>query len=327
MEKPSMPKRSIIDPSYGAEGEFPEDRTFSLLEFNVLADAYSKEESLKHSLLSSLTWKSRGPLLITKILEHNPNIVCLVEVDKFDFFKEQLQKHGYIGFYKQKLLHKPDGVALFFKKDRFELLSNTSFTLDGGNGLPNNSWDQVALAVKLKLKTKEINNDQTSTFVVAVTHLKSNRGTDCDHIRLAQQQNLLEKLEAWDTEHSETIICGDFNYTPRSPCYYVMIKGNIKGAVMGNYSLKQLKSAPRVTLSNRMVFKSAYNLGQLAPGKEPWTRYTSKLGGTLDYIYYTQGFAVTGILSIPNRSEMPCYLPFDDFPSDHINLYCQFALK
>jgi len=214
-------------------------------------------------------------------------------------------------------------LPFFFQSNKFELLRHTSFTLDGGNGLPEKSWDQVALVAELKF----IQTDQKDSPVVTVvaTHLKSNHGGDFENIRVAQLKNLLERLLKWDTENRPTIICGDFNCNPSSACYRLLFKGEAKGVVAGEVLDKNKKIQTKVTLSHPRKFLSAYNLGKPKPGLEPWTTYTKSNACTLDYIWYTESLIATGILSIPEKRDMPSYIPSSHFPSDHLLLVAHFA--
>ena len=50
-------------------------------------------------------------ILIKEILEHNPDIGCLEEVDCFHLIKEQLFSHGYQGFF----VPKPKSPCLKFE--------------------------------------------------------------------------------------------------------------------------------------------------------------------------------------------------------------------
>jgi hypothetical protein len=40
------------------------------------------------------------------------------EVDMFDWIDEELQKYGYVGLFRQRPKGTPDGVAIFYKKDK-----------------------------------------------------------------------------------------------------------------------------------------------------------------------------------------------------------------
>ena len=101
--------------------------TISVLQFNCLADALS--DAFPHvSSQSLLTWPHRLPLF-EKIFQALPcDFICLQEVDHFaDCFSPMLGALGYAGaFYQRRPEPSPvslDGVALFWKKDRFKLIS------------------------------------------------------------------------------------------------------------------------------------------------------------------------------------------------------------
>lgn len=61
------------------------------------------------------------------------DIICLQEVDTpyfRDVLKEELSELGYEGLFAQKCLEIPEGVAVFFKQDKFHLEETKSFHLN-----------------------------------------------------------------------------------------------------------------------------------------------------------------------------------------------------
>ena len=68
--------------------------------------------------------------MLEELARHDPDILCLQEVDHFPFLSKSLRALGYQGHFLPKpdspciYLNDntgPDGCAIFFKKDKFEL--------------------------------------------------------------------------------------------------------------------------------------------------------------------------------------------------------------
>lgn len=92
--------------------------TFSVLQFNTLADSLCDSKSFPHSDQSILQWSFRKEKLVQEILQLNADVVQLEEVDHFEMFQEKL-KPVYEGIFKKKnSVNNKDGCAFFYKKDK-----------------------------------------------------------------------------------------------------------------------------------------------------------------------------------------------------------------
>lgn len=114
--------------------------SFSVMTWNVLADIYATSEAYPCSEGHVLSWTFRRERILSEIIQYNPDIVCLQEIqgDHFEeFFAPALLRRGYEGLYKQKTTklfrgsgkHKGgkyvcDGCATFFKVPKFHLLDH-----------------------------------------------------------------------------------------------------------------------------------------------------------------------------------------------------------
>ena len=76
-----------------------------------------------------------SPRLLEEIVERDPDIVALEEVDDFAFFQSNLSRLGYAGFHvpkpsspclKTKDNIGPDGTAVFVRRDRFDIIGRGS---------------------------------------------------------------------------------------------------------------------------------------------------------------------------------------------------------
>ncbi|KAH7647407.1 hypothetical protein FG379_003074 [Cryptosporidium bovis] len=124
-------------------GGFINSTRFKVFSWNVLAEIYASQEVFPHCDAYMLSWSYRKTRIIVEILSHQPDIVCLQEVqtEHFDdFFKPVLQQYGYEGVYKQKTTEiftsgsgrrkdgkfTMDGCATFYKTNKFIAKENYS---------------------------------------------------------------------------------------------------------------------------------------------------------------------------------------------------------
>lgn len=51
-----------------------------------------------------------------ELVDSGGDILCLQEMDQFDFFNDPLVKHGYRGCYLKRTGRRKDGCAIFYKE-------------------------------------------------------------------------------------------------------------------------------------------------------------------------------------------------------------------
>ncbi|KAF4525594.1 hypothetical protein B566_EDAN015532 [Ephemera danica] len=228
-----FPRRQWRNTRLGArvkcEGMRPNAIAISVMSYNVL----SQELLVQHPYLyynhnpEALPWPGRHARFINEIKMHLSDILCLQEVQLThfqDYFKQPLAKLGYEGIYKQRTGNKVDGCALFWKRNNFGLLEQSSveFYQPGVDIL---NRDNIAIIARLGVKGSE---DQ---IVVATTHLLYNpRRYD---IRLAQTQLLLAELDRLshagnNVARYPVILTGDFNLKPHSTVYKLLTRGEFQ---------------------------------------------------------------------------------------------------
>ena len=187
-----------------------------------------------------LKWSNRYPMIIDIITSYDPDIFCLAECNHYYQFKAEFSERGYDSIYAQKASNNPwrvfqdfkrvinqntelskivndnffdkewynldqtqlgDGVAIFYKINRFELLSKSCY-------------ESNPVSVHTLLKDK-ITKDN---IIVTMTHLKSKRANH--HIRLEQIHTIFNRINAIDSSNDvKSIICADLNAddTERTP--------------------------------------------------------------------------------------------------------------
>ena len=265
--------------------------------------------------------------------------MCLEEVDHYtDFFRPQLCKHGYESIFFPKcdspcLLFPdnsgPDGCALFYRSDRFELVTEKEVILKNAKG---GESHQVAILGELRRKigkkkttnqeeAEQIEENKTeeeikdkelplsSSIFVCVTHLKAK--AESQELRAAQGKHLIEEMSLFSREGSPIIIAGDFNATSAEEVY-------------------EYFTSPNAYPGMKMV--SSYrgrHYGDNEPEFTSWKFRDKEYKYTIDYIWYCMNgkLCVENVWDILTSEDISqAGLPCENYPSDHVALCTEFSI-
>ncbi|KPP71718.1 nocturnin-like, partial [Scleropages formosus] len=306
--RPPRLRRSFVFPGKNAK-RGSQLRSFRVMQWNILAQALGEgKDSFVRCPPDALNWAERKYLILEEILTYQPDILCLQEVDHYyDTFQPVFNSLGYhSAFYPKpwspcldvESNNGPDGCALFFRKECFELVDSVSLRLTAMMV----STNQVAIIQKLRCK-------QTGRLLcVAVTHLKARSGWE--RLRSAQGSDLLYHLQhVTQGTCIPLLVCGDFNAEPSEDVY-------------------------RRFATSSLNLNSAYKLlstdGQSEPPYTTWKiRPSGESCHTLDYVWYSQhAFVVDSVLDFPTEEQIgPNRLPSYNYPSDHLSLVCNLNFR
>jgi len=232
--------------------------TFRVVSYNILADLYattdlSKKVLFKHCPQQHISIHYRKHLLFKELLGYNSDLICLQEVDIKVFNKDfEIILSGDIGGYGGILSEKgetAEGLATYYRKDRFDHLESFSINISTGmQTLPffAQIWQKISSNQALfdrthdRSTTLQLNlfklKDQDYFILVANTHLYFH--PNADHIRLLQAgfsimyleekyKEVLEKYQIKNENHLALVFCGDFNSCPENGIYKLMTKGSV----------------------------------------------------------------------------------------------------
>ncbi|KAH8353432.1 hypothetical protein KR084_010939 [Drosophila pseudotakahashii] len=314
--------------------------------YNLLADLYASSDYAGSTLFSYCPSKYlqidyRKPLFINEIIGYNSDLICLQEVDQriFDFdLKEILEQppynfHGLMAP-KGKCA---EGVAVFFRKSRFELLDSQVLHL--GSNIPvlpvfQSLWNKIKVNTQLAericdrsttLQTCLLRIKGTDNYVlVANTHLYFH--PDSDHIRLLQMgfsilfvEHIISKavkdFNIGSTQNVGLIFCGDFNSVPECGIYKLMTE-QLAAESLDDWRSNSEEAVSNVELSQPFKMTSAC-------GAPEFTHYTTLFSGCLDYIFYQNDrFELLKYVPLPTEEELKASaaIPSAVFPSDHVAL-------
>ncbi|XP_018497694.1 2',5'-phosphodiesterase 12 [Galendromus occidentalis] len=321
---------------------------FRVVSYNLLANIYAHTKFSKNVLFGycpswALDFKYRKHLLMREILGYNGDILCLQEVDRSMFSKDlypSLSRRDFEGFYAEKCGQNSEGVAIFFRKSKFELLEQSSLTYSQAIRKQENLADlkeAVNANEMLRLRLKELNQMYMQAvlkhkasekhLVVGNTHLFFHPNSD--HIRLLQALVGLRELQSTAARFKDndspcaSLFCGDFNSTPEFAVYQLFTTGHVPKDSLDWISVPEEKISGVVAKIERCM-KSAC-------GTPEFTNYTVEFKACLDYIFHSEEIAVDSIVPLPSEDllahEEYKAIPSPIFPSDHLALVANLKFR
>lgn len=297
-----------------------------VLQWNVLSQSLGQSnDGFVRCPDEALTWECRKYLIIQEIVQTDPDVVCLQEVDHFKFLQSVLATQQYEGIFYPKPdspclyiseNNGPDGCAIFFKKNKFELVNYDTRILEVWRVQSN----QVAIGVNLKV------SETGKEFTVCTTHLKARKGALLSKLRNEQGKDLL-RFAQHIADVRPVIMCGDFNAEPSEPVYKTILQHKPLG-LSSAYS--DLIAAQGVHLPKPVECESHDEADTVGNHEPPFTTWKIREDGevchTIDYVFYSQDkLKVNNCLMFPQDNEIGRdRTPSFRYPSDHFSLVCDF---
>lgn len=305
------------------------DNTFKIMSYNTLTQLMMTRARYPTNG-SIINWKKRFPMLRDEIKTYRPDLLFLQEVDDFKIHDwnsllYELQMNSKICFYPGK----SHGILIAWSESLFELQESQTIYYDETNDIPIQDAHSSHVGLILALRSRR----SSETIISATTHLTWR--PQCCYERLRQFLMLLRGVkqlqEKFKTRH--TVIGGDFNSSVGRPCHRFAVDHYLteetkqklqrsinQTALVGSDALMRIEMAAK---SISCDLRSCY-LEIL--GQEPdFTNWTDNFRETLDYIFVSESFHISAVLSLPSAKEMspePSSLPRmwgkTGYPSDHL---------
>ncbi|EFC41630.1 endonuclease/exonuclease/phosphatase family member [Naegleria gruberi] len=293
------------------ERTLTEPNQFSVYSQNLLAgywtdlDRYYFVEEPKEE---HYEWSGRVKKLLRDFTIHQPDILCLQEVELACFEKdvlEPLQKvdESYRGVAQKKLGDFPVGVGCIFKESVFELVE---------------VFERSSVII-LVLKFKA--ND--TLIYVSSCHLMGDPRKP--QTRINQLKSYFKHLKNYQKgKDHPVIVAGDFNTEPNSATYDYVVNGFLKGKSEENDVI-----ATDTDIKHTFKLKSAY---KEINGKEPeMTLRTINSSLTCDYLFYTnESLKLNNVMSLYENGDKTHMerlgLPNSKYGSDHLGLQAHFTI-
>lgn len=201
--------------------------SFVIVSYNVLAQSKVNAPTYPYCVPSALRWQNRSEKLLEEIVGFEANVLCLQELDNYEnYWRPKLQSYGYDSVYqKRKHRSNKDGVAIFYKRDQFQLFSTQELDFDTVGtylGEENSSarMEKGNCGLILGLQPWE-ESLYPSAICFATAQL-----THDEEIRKKQVLMLLKSIEMFNADFQlPVILCGSFNFLPHSDEYRLVMEG------------------------------------------------------------------------------------------------------
>lgn len=186
--------------------EFTGEHDISVMSFNL---RYDTEEDGDNK------WDNRKDACVKMIKETKPSIWGIQEglLRQLNFLEENLTDYKYVGVGRDDGHSSGEYSAIFYLKDRFELLENNTFWLSETPDEPSYGWDADCRRIVTWAHLKDLDSDKT--LFVFNTHF--------DHIgKTAREESaklLVRKIKEIADDGATVFITGDFNALIRNSIF------------------------------------------------------------------------------------------------------------
>lgn len=187
-------------------------------------------------------WKQRLPHICDLIEYHDFDIFGTQEGlhHQLDDIKELLPNLDYIGVGRDDGKEAGEYSAIFYKKDKFELIDSGNFWLSENSKEPNLGWDAVCIRICSWGKFKEKSSGKEFFFFNLHTdHI----GTEARREGAKLVLNQIKELSG----NTPTILTGDFNVDQNDESYALI---NTSGLLKDSYELSAIKYANNGTYND-----------------------------------------------------------------------------
>lgn len=188
---------------------------FNVMTFNIRLNTAS--DSLN-------AWPYRKDLVASQVLFHDIKILGVQEAlhDQLLDLQERLPNYKFCGVGRDDGKTRGEYSAIFYDTTRFAVLATETFWLSETPGIPGSkSWDAAITRICTWVKFKDLQTKRN--FFVFNTHF--------DHIgKTARKESavLIQKKADNIAKNTAAIIMGDFNSTPDSDPYQLLVNKNDK---------------------------------------------------------------------------------------------------
>ncbi|CAL8468539.1 g8079 [Coccomyxa elongata] len=306
----------------------------TVLQWNVLADGLAQYGEFERVPRDILAWNRRAPQLLEEILDSNSDLIALQEVNRYEeFFQPRLEQAGFTGLFWPKACSPAeqygfpcDGCALFYRTERFEVVSPPCGQAFGLSNGPSGKQGMLHVVLRDHVSGQKV--------IFAGTHLKAKAGEANAAAREVQARQIMERLASAEqattaadsssgdngasagSRHSAqpvVILCGDFNDSPSSAACQVVRDHQLGLSCIWDWLAAQSSNGSTSV---------------------PFTTWKFRPDGvsqrTIDFIWFSKDPR----LRLVRRWRMPTEgeigekgLPCERYPSDHLALCAVFEVE
>jgi endonuclease/exonuclease/phosphatase family metal-dependent hydrolase len=204
-------------------------KSINVMSFNIRYDNPGDKQN---------SWQNRKEMAAATIRFHKVDIAGLQEAlhHQVKDLETLLPEYGWFGVGRDDGREAGEYVPVFYLKDRFTILHQSTFWLSDTHEKPGKAWDAACPRIVTWGKIEDIRTGKTFFFF----------NTHFDHMgetaRIKSAELLLDKIDKTIGDHP-VILTGDFNCTEKDRPYKILTtdKGQIPGLADVRY---QTKSRP-----------------------------------------------------------------------------------
>jgi endonuclease/exonuclease/phosphatase family metal-dependent hydrolase len=177
-------------------------------------------------------WRHRKQALANVILKVNPDILGTQEVrlNQLEDLKKLLTAYAVFGAGRNNGKHAGEHSTIFYKRDKYELISSGNFWLSETPNVPGSKgWDADITRICSWVKLKD--KPSGEAFFVFNTHF-DHRGKEARVRSAALLHQMIDSL----CGNLPVIVTGDFNFRPDNAGYAVMIAHDYRVVLKDSYS-------------------------------------------------------------------------------------------
>ncbi len=211
---------------------------FILLLISLQATAQKEIKMMSYNIRNSNAvdgvnkWENRKQMLANLILKVNPDVLGTQEVlmDQYRNLKKMLPEYDVFGVGRNNGKHGGEHSAIFYKRDKYELLIGGNFWLSEIPSVPaSKSWDAAITRICSWVKLKD--KQSGDTFFVFNTHF-DHKGKQA---RINSAKLLIRTIDSLCGNYP-VMVTGDFNFQPDNEGYSVMTSTNHLVVLQDAYS-------------------------------------------------------------------------------------------
>jgi exonuclease III len=143
-----------------------------------------------------MPWSVRKEKLAERMVQLDPDCICLQEVEKFQEIQECMERHGYRGIFSQRNNGQEEGCAIFYKHLTFDVIASGASYFNDGTG-------RMIQHAEIRPKSGADSFHLLNTHTIWHTSFQDKR--------LKEIQDLENLASLKSQNERPVIVCGDLN--------------------------------------------------------------------------------------------------------------------